>query len=57
MRGAAHLSGVTDAIVVDIGGTSADVGTIVKGFPREASTRVQVLLFDTSISTHRIDNS
>ena len=45
MRGAAHLSGLTDAIVVDIGGTSADVGTIVKGFPREASTRIQVLQF------------
>ncbi|RDD44862.1 Hydantoin utilization protein A [Trichoplax sp. H2] len=42
MRGAVYLSGVKDAIVIDIGGTSADVGTIVKGFPREASTRIQV---------------
>ena len=42
MRGAAHLSGVTDGIVVDVGGTSTDVGALVKGFPRPASTTVDV---------------
>ncbi|NDV00243.1 hydantoinase/oxoprolinase N-terminal domain-containing protein [Pseudoroseicyclus tamaricis] len=42
MRGAAFLSGVTDAIVVDIGGTTADVGMLQKGFPRPASMAVEV---------------
>ena len=42
MRGAAHLSGVTDGIVVDVGGTSADVGALVKGFPRESAVAVQL---------------
>ncbi|GFE51199.1 hydantoinase [Roseobacter cerasinus] len=42
MRGAAFLSGKTDAIVVDVGGTTTDVGALVKGFPRPASTTVDV---------------
>jgi len=37
MRGAAFLSGVEDAVVLDIGGTTTDVGVIKSGFPREAS--------------------
>ena len=42
MRGAAFLSGTQDAIVVDVGGTTTDVGALVKGFPRPASTTVDV---------------
>ena len=42
MRGAAFLSGKSDAIVVDVGGTTTDVGALVKGFPRPASTTVDV---------------
>ena len=42
MRGAALLSGVGDAVVVDIGGTTSDVGVLVNGFPREASTEVEI---------------
>lgn len=42
MRGAAFLSGVADAIVVDIGGTTADLGSLKKGFPRQASMAVEV---------------
>ena len=42
MRGAAYLSGVSDGIVVDVGGTSTDVGALVKGFPREAAVAVQL---------------
>jgi len=42
MRGAAYLSGLRDAIVVDIGGTTSDVGALVGGFPREASLAVEV---------------
>ena len=42
MRGAAWLSGITDAIVVDVGGTSTDVGALVKGFPRESAVAVHL---------------
>ena len=42
MRGAALLSGRRDAVVVDIGGTTSDVGVLVNGFPREASTEVDI---------------
>jgi N-methylhydantoinase A/oxoprolinase/acetone carboxylase beta subunit len=40
--GAAFLSGLSDAIVVDIGGTTTDVGVLTHGFPREASVAVDV---------------
>jgi N-methylhydantoinase A/oxoprolinase/acetone carboxylase beta subunit len=42
MRGAAFLSGVSDAIVVDIGGTTSDVGSLYRGFPRQATVAVEV---------------
>ena len=42
MRGAAFLCQVTDALVVDIGGTTTDVGVLRNRFPREASTDVRV---------------
>ncbi len=42
MRGAAFLSGLKDAVVVDIGGTTSDVGVLTNGFPREASIAVRV---------------
>jgi N-methylhydantoinase A/oxoprolinase/acetone carboxylase beta subunit len=42
MRGAAYLSGLRDAVVVDVGGTTADVGVLTAGFPREASLAVSV---------------
>ena len=42
MRGATYLSGVEDGIVVDVGGTSTDVGALVRGFPREASVAVSM---------------
>ena len=42
MRGAAFLSGVEDAVVIDIGGTTTDVGVIKSGFPREASGYAKV---------------
>jgi N-methylhydantoinase A/oxoprolinase/acetone carboxylase beta subunit len=37
MRGAAYLSGLADCAVVDIGGTTTDVGILTGGFPRQAS--------------------
>jgi N-methylhydantoinase A/oxoprolinase/acetone carboxylase beta subunit len=42
MRGAAFLSGIKEAIVVDIGGTTSDAGMLIRGFPREASVAVQI---------------
>lgn len=42
MRGAAVLSAAQDAIVIDIGGITTDLGVIKGGFPRQASTRVKV---------------
>ncbi len=42
MRGACALAGVNDAVVIDIGGTSADAGILVDGFPRESSAAVEV---------------
>ena len=42
MRGAAFLSGHADAVVVDVGGTTTDVGLLQNGFPREATSLVSV---------------
>ena len=42
LRGAAFLAGLTDALVVDIGGTSADVGALANGFPRQSALPVDV---------------
>jgi len=42
MRGAAFLSGLKDALVVDVGGTTTDVGALTHGFPREASVAVEI---------------
>ncbi|HTV87673.1 MAG TPA: hydantoinase/oxoprolinase family protein [Stellaceae bacterium] len=42
MRGAAFLSGVSDAMVIDVGGTSTDVGELRRGFPREANAVVEI---------------
>ena len=42
MRGAAFLSGKSEAIVLDVGGTTTDVGLLHNGFPRQASTTVDV---------------
>ncbi|MCP2635431.1 hydantoinase/oxoprolinase family protein [Microbacterium sp. HD4P20] len=37
IRGAAYLSGRDDAIVIDVGGTTSDLGVVVGGFPREST--------------------
>lgn len=37
IRGAAFLTGLTDAIVADIGGTTTDIGFLTRGFPRETT--------------------
>jgi N-methylhydantoinase A/oxoprolinase/acetone carboxylase beta subunit len=42
MRGAAVLSGLSTCAVVDVGGTTSDIGVLRQGFPREATTDVSV---------------
>ncbi len=42
IRGAAFLSGMGDAVVVDVGGTSTDVGVLGAGFPRESAVAVEI---------------
>ena len=42
MRGAAFLTGVDDAIVLDVGGTTTDIGVLVGGFPRESMAAVDI---------------
>ena len=41
LRGAAFLSGLTEAVVIDIGGTTSDFGALVHGFPRPANNVVR----------------
>lgn len=42
MRGAAFLSGIKDGVVIDIGGTTSDVGVLKDGFPRESALAVDI---------------
>jgi N-methylhydantoinase A/oxoprolinase/acetone carboxylase beta subunit len=42
LRGAAFLSGLRDAVVIDVGGTTADIGVLLDGFPRESASAVDI---------------
>lgn len=42
IRGASFLSQLKDAIVIDVGGTTTDLGVIQNGFPRESSVAVTI---------------
>ena len=42
LRGACKLTGLDNAIVVDIGGTTSDIGILQGGFPRESNTVIEV---------------
>ncbi|GAA3645460.1 hydantoinase/oxoprolinase family protein [Nocardioides ginsengisoli] len=42
IRGAGFLAGVEDALVVDIGGTTTDVGALRRGFPRESANTTEL---------------
>ena len=42
IRGACMLTGLKDAVVVDIGGTTSDIGILRDGFPRESNTVIEV---------------
>ena len=42
LRGAFKLTGLEDAIVLDIGGTTSDIGVLQGGFPRESNVVVDI---------------
>jgi len=42
IRGASYLSQLSDALVIDIGGTTTDFGILRKGFPRESGVAVTI---------------
>lgn len=42
MRGASMLTDIRDAIVVDVGGTTTDVGLMQHGFPRESTVAMEL---------------
>lgn len=42
MRGAAFLTGLRNAIVMDVGGTTCDIGALANGFPRESTIAVDI---------------
>jgi N-methylhydantoinase A/oxoprolinase/acetone carboxylase beta subunit len=42
IRGANYLSRYNDAIVIDVGGTTTDIGILQHGFPRESSVAVNI---------------
>ena len=42
IRGASFLAKHKNALVVDVGGTTTDVGVLVNGFPRESSIAVEI---------------
>jgi N-methylhydantoinase A/oxoprolinase/acetone carboxylase beta subunit len=42
LRGASYLTDRADSIVVDVGGTTTDVGVLVDSFPRQSSLAVEL---------------
>ncbi len=54
MRGGAHSSGVTDAVVADIGGSSTAVGRLVAGFPWESRRPYTVAGVATNFRTPEV---
>ncbi|RYM04982.1 hydantoinase/oxoprolinase family protein [Sporolactobacillus sp. THM7-7] len=42
LRGASYLAGYSDCIVIDVGGTTTDIGVLNGSFPRESSLAVEI---------------
>lgn len=42
LRGASLLTRLADAVVVDIGGTTSDIGVLQEGFPRQSNVAIEV---------------
>ncbi len=49
IRGAYVLTSIKDAVVADMGGTTTNVGVLTRGFPRESSQEVEVLVEDQTL--------
>lgn len=54
LRGAAFLSGLTDCVVMDVGGTTTDIGVLTGGFPQEAPAEVAVAGIPTNFRMPRL---
>ncbi len=48
IRGAFHLSGLSDALVLDVGGTTTDIGVLVKTFPRQSALSASIGEIETN---------
>ena len=42
IRGASYLAQIKNTMVLDVGGTTSDIGVLQDGFPRESSVAVEV---------------
>ena len=42
LRGAWALTGLSDALVIDVGGTTSDIGVLKNGFPRQSNLVIDV---------------
>lgn len=42
LRGAAYLSNQSNALVIDVGGTTTDIGVLTNAFPRQSSLAVEI---------------
>lgn len=42
IRGAVYLSNLEDTMIIDVGGTTTDIGVVQNGFPRESSMAVEI---------------
>ncbi|MPR00748.1 hydantoinase/oxoprolinase family protein [Pseudomonas sp. MAFF 212408] len=42
IRGASYLAGLEHALIIDVGGTTTDVGMLTDGFPRESLIAAQI---------------
>ncbi|MTW87093.1 hydantoinase/oxoprolinase family protein [Virgibacillus dakarensis] len=42
LRGASYLSNISDALVIDVGGTTTDIGVLANAFPRQSSLAVEI---------------
>ncbi|MDR1710479.1 MAG: hydantoinase/oxoprolinase family protein [Propionibacteriaceae bacterium] len=56
MRGASRLSGLDDALVIDVGGTTADMGLLVDGFPKQRVRGTEVAGIPTNFPTPQISS-
>lgn len=42
LRGASYLTNKSDSLVIDVGGTTTDIGVLINSFPRQSSLSVEI---------------